>query len=345
MSAVCRDNVSMSENTETAAGREPVRLGLVGTGAVMGQHLRGFGATGRARIVGVVSAHPDRAESITRDHGGAAFSSVERMLDEARPDAVIVGVPPFRNPGICRVLVARHVPFLTEKPLAATDDAAVDELAAAVTANGLVTAVGYQLRAVEFIPHLRDLLAERPPSLVVARWLGGTPPPAWWSRIDEGGGQIVEQHTHHFDIARHLLGDAEVLGAAVGDRSMSLAAGADVPGVGSALLRFATGALGVFTSANVVPSGGAVEVQFIGGGREVTIGWSGWPLVRYDLRVVDEKGTRTSVAAIDAWQRQADAFLDAVVERDPRRPFSTYPDAAETYRLTRRVMAVAGGAN
>ncbi len=125
---------------------------------------------------------------------------------------------------------------------------------------------------------------------------------------------------------------------------MSTAVGADVAGVGSALLRFEGGALGVFASANVVPSGGVVEVQFIGGGREITIGWSGWPLVRYDLRVVDERGTRTTVAAIDAWERQASAFLDAVVERDPTRPFSTYPDAAETYRLTRRVMAAAGGA-
>jgi predicted dehydrogenase len=311
----------------------------------MGQHLRGFGATGRADVVGVVSEHPERAEAITREHGGEVFSSVESLLDTAQPEAVIVGLPPFRNPDVCRLLVARHIPFLTEKPLAATDDAAVDEIAAAVTAAGLVTAVGYQLRAVEFIPQLRELLADRPPSLVVARWLGGTPPPAWWSRTDEGGGQIVEQQTHHFDIARCLLGEAEVLSAAVADRSMSVADGADVAGVGSALLRFGSGTLGVFTSANVLASGGVVQVQFIGGGRETTIDWSGWPLVRYELRVVDELGERSTVAAVDAWERQAQNFLDAVVAGDPAKPFSTYPDAAATYRLTRRVMAVAGGAS
>jgi predicted dehydrogenase len=337
----------MSDDENLRTRREPVRLGLVGTGAVMGQHLRGFGAVGRSQVVGVVSEHPERAEAITRVHGGAAFSSVEQMLDGAELDAVIVGVPPFRNPDICRELVARKVPFLTEKPLAATDDAAVDEIAAGVTESGLVTAVGYQLRAVEFNPHLRDLLAERPPSLVVARWFGGTPPPAWWSRTAEGGGQIVEQHTHHFDMARSLLGEPEVLGAAVADRSLATVEGADVAGVGSALLRFGrgAGAIGVFTSANVLPSDGVVEIQFIGDGRVITIGWSGWPLVRYELRVVDESGERTTVAAVDAWQRQAEAFLDAVVEHDPARPFSTYPDAAETYRLTRRVMAVAGGAS
>lgn len=334
----------MSSERVEAAGAGPVRLGLVGTGAVMGQHLRGFGATGRSEVVGVVSEHPERAEAVTREHGGAAFSSVDRMLDEARPDAVVVGLPPFRNPAVCRLLVARQVPFLTEKPLAATDDAAVEEIAAAVSASGLVTAVGYQLRAVEFIPQLRELLDERPPSLVVARWLGGTPPPDWWSRTDQGGGQIVEQQTHHFDIARCLLGEAEVLAAAVTDRSMSVAEGADVAGVGSALLQFDGGALGVFASANVLSSGGVVQVQFIGGGRETTIDWSGWPLVRYELRVVDETGERSTVAAVDAWERQAHNFLDAVIAGDPTKPFSTYPDAARSYRLTRQVMAVAGGA-
>src|SRR3954471_10711455 len=216
---VCRDNGVVSMQGSATLATEPVRLGLVGTGAVMGQHLRGFGATGRARVVGVVSEHPERAEAITREHGGARFTSVESMLDEAKPDAVIVGLPPFRNPAVCRLLVARQVPFLTEKPLAATDDGAVDEIAAAVTASGLVTAVGYQLRAVEFIPQLRESLAERPPSLVVARWLGAAPPPAGCARTGEGGGQIVEQQTHQFDIARHLLGEAEVLAAGVGDRS------------------------------------------------------------------------------------------------------------------------------
>lgn len=320
-----------------------MRLGLVGTGAVIEQHLRGFGATGRARFVGVVSRNSDRASALVARIGGRAYPSLERMLDEARPDAVIVGVPPFRNPALCRVLVARHVPFLTEKPLAAADDAAVAEIAAAIETSGLVTAVGYQLRAVEFIPELRRLLAERPPDLMIGRWLGGTPPPAWWSRREEGGGQIVEQQTHQFDIARHLLGEAEVIGAAVAGRSSSSAEGADVSGVGSATLRFASGAIGSFASTSMLASGGAIEIEFICPGRSLSILWSGWPLVTYELRVEDESGVQSTTAQVDAWERQAVAFVDAVADGDPTRPFSTYPDAAGTYRLTRQIVAAAGG--
>ena len=54
---------------------------------------------------------------------------------------------------------------------------------------------------------VRERLAAEPPGLVVARWLDRTPPPAWWGRADEGGGQVVEQATHLYDLAAilHLL--------------------------------------------------------------------------------------------------------------------------------------------
>lgn len=319
-----------------------MRLGLVGTGSVTQQHLRGFGATGRTELAGVVSGTPERAERIAATHGGRAFESLERMLDEARPDAVIVCVPPYQSPAACRLLVERRVPFLAEKPLAATDDAEVDEIAAAVLAAGVVTAVGYQLRAVEFMPEVRRLLAERPPQLIVGRWIDDTPPPAWWSRAQEGGGQIVEQQTHQFDIARHLVGEARVVGAAAAGRSRSIVPGADITGVGSAVLRFESGAIGAFANAGIAVRGGVIEVQLVCDGRVVTVRWSGWPAVTYELTVADEDGERSRIATADPWQAQASAFLDGVESGNPFRPFSTYPDAAETYRLTRRIVAAAG---
>jgi myo-inositol 2-dehydrogenase/D-chiro-inositol 1-dehydrogenase len=319
-----------------------MRLGLVGTGSVTQQHLRGFGATGRTELVGIVSAQPERAEAIAATHGGRSFDSLVRLLDEASPDAVVVCVPPYQNPAACRLLVERRVPFLAEKPLAATDDGAVDEIASAVSAARLVTAVGYQLRAVDFMPEVRRLLAERPARLVVGRWIEDTPPPEWWGRVAEGGGQVVEQQTHQFDICRSLLGEATVAGAAAAGRSRSRAPGADISGVGSAVLRFSSGAIGSFANAGIAPHGGVIEVQLICEARSVTMRWHGWPQVVYELHVADEGGLRSTVSGVDPWVAQANAFLDGIEREDPSLPFSTYPDAAETYRLTRRIVAAAG---
>ena len=108
---------------QTVGGRR-LRLGLVGTGAVMGQHLRGLRAVDRADVVGVVGARAERTAAAANEWGGAPFSTLEAMLDEVRPDAVIVGVPPHLIPAACRLLVERRMPFLAEKPLAANDDAA-----------------------------------------------------------------------------------------------------------------------------------------------------------------------------------------------------------------------------
>jgi predicted dehydrogenase len=76
-----------------------------------------------------------------------------------------------------------------------------------------VAAVGYHLRALEQLPAVKARLARDPAILVTATWQDGTPAPAWWLRAAVGGGQVVEQATHLYDLARLLVGEAEVVGA------------------------------------------------------------------------------------------------------------------------------------
>ena len=146
--------------------------------------------------------------------GAVAYDDPERMLDEQRPDVVYVAVPPSASVAICLAVVARGIPFLVEKPLAATDATGPARVAAAITDRGLVVAVGYHLRSLETLPEVRARLAANPARLVTARWNDGTPAPAWWRREVDGGGQVIEQATHLYDLARLLVGEAEVVGAA-----------------------------------------------------------------------------------------------------------------------------------
>src|SRR4029077_8948101 len=77
------------------------------------------------------------------------------------------------------------------------------------------------------------------------RWRDDTPGPDGWGRVAQGGGQVVEQATHLYDLARHLAGEATVVGAVStavppppSDRVV------DVVGSTSAVLRFDAGAAG-----------------------------------------------------------------------------------------------------
>ena len=195
-----------------------LKLVLIGAGWIGSYHLAALGRLGRTRLVGVASARLERAEEVAFPHGAVASADPERLLDELRPDVAWLCVPPGAAPPLAESLARRGIPFLAEKPLAATDADAPRRVAALIAERRLVVAVGYHLRGLEALPELRERLAERPAQTVAGRWLDSTPAPAWWRRVDRGGGQVVEQATHLYDLGRHLVGEATVVGRGVRSR-------------------------------------------------------------------------------------------------------------------------------
>jgi predicted dehydrogenase len=315
-------------------------LGLVGGGWISGQHLEALERLGRTQLVGVVSGTPETGDAVTARWGGARFDDVDAMLMMAKLDAVYVAVPPHRAVPICEKLVAAGIPFLTEKPLSAEADGPV-RLAAAIEGAKLVVAVGYHLRALDIMTEVRDRLAAAPPQMVVARWLDSTPKPAWWGKVDEGGGQVIEQATHLYDLARHVIGEATVVGAA-STRLGPSSPGIDVADSTSAVLRFENGAIGSFANTRRIKSA-VIEVEFVSDGLITTLekrserGQRDW-YARFD----DGSSVRSIRVMADPYETQAAAFFDAVEQKDPSRVLSTYADALKTDRLTRAVVAATG---
>ncbi len=318
---------------------------MIGAGWISGYHLAALDRLGRTRLVGLASGHLAAAGAAAGPRGAAAYqgNDVERMLDEKRPDAAIVAVPPWAAVGVLEQLVARDIPFLTEKPLAAADAAAPARLAAQVAAHGLVAAAGYHLRGLPVVAELRAEFAVHPPHLVTARWLGDTPRPAWWRTAATGGGQVVEQATHFYDLARHLLGEATVIAATATRGQPAAPDGVDLADATAALLTFDNGAIGSFANSRRLASA-VVEIEFACSNalfrlRKLPEAQTAWELVRDD-----DGAVRTASAGRDPYEVQAEAFLDAVEARDPGRVLSSYADALLTDRLTRAVVAAAHGA-
>jgi predicted dehydrogenase len=264
------------------------------------------------------------------------------MLDEAKPDAVYVAVPPASSPAICEALVARGLPFLVEKPLAATDADGPPRVAAAIAARpDLVVAVGYHLRSLEAMPEVRARLAADPARLVTARWLGDTPPPAWWRREATGGGQVIEQATHLLDLARHLAGEATVVAAtSVHDRPPT-PPDTDVADATAAVLRFASGAVGAFACTRRQASP-VIEITFTSDGSLTTIRKAGHEPGGWTVAFEDGASTAVRTGLRDPYEIQAERFLDAVEAGDPSAVSCTYADALATDRLARAVVAATG---
>jgi predicted dehydrogenase len=319
-----------------------VRLGLVGGGWISRHHLEALERLGRTKLVGVVSRTAETGDAVTSLWGGTRYDDLDTMLAKAKPDVVYVAVPPYRAVAIGERLVAAGIPFLTEKPLAASDAAGPARLAAAIAQSGLIVGVGYHLRALDILTEVREWLDDSAPRLVVARWLDATPGPAWWSRAEQGGGQVIEQATHLYDLARYLVGEATVVGAASTMDPLVSRRGSNVVDSTAAVLRFEGGAIGSFANTRRLASA-TIEIELVSEGFITTLtkrperGQGDWH-AEYD----DGTAIRSIRTGTDPYERQASAFLDAVKANDASRLLSSYADALKTDRLTRSVVAATG---
>lgn len=318
-----------------------LRLVIIGAGWIVPFHVSALRRLARASVVGVAAARVERAAAIAVPLAARASADPIRLVDELRPDAVYLCVPPVLAVRIGEALVGRGIPFLTEKPLAAMDAEGPARLAAAIEERRLVVAVGYHLRGLERLAEIRERLAVSAPLVISGRWLAGTPDAPWWRRADEGGGQVIEQATHLYDLGRLLAGEATVVGAAA-TRGVAADDGADVADGTTAILRYDSGAIGAFVNSRRSTSP-LVDLTIVADGTRATIRRTeadhpgGW-----EVRVAEGGRERTLPAGRDPYEVQAEAFLDAVEAGDPSRVLSSYGDALKTDRLTRAVVAATG---
>jgi predicted dehydrogenase len=315
---------------------------LIGAGWISTLHLAALDRLDRTTLVGVTSGSLASAEATAIPRGAVAYDDLERMLDEQRPDVVYVAVPPSAAVAACDAVIGRDIPFLAEKPLAATDAEGPARVAAAIAARpGLVVAVGYHLRSLEQLPEVRARLVANPARLVTARWIGGTPDPAWWRREADGGGQVIEQATHLYDLARLLVGEAEVVGATTLHETPATPADTDVADATAAVLRFDTGAVGTFANTRR-QSSHVIDMSFGSDGLLTTIRRSGSEPQDWEVELRDGDDVTVLPPGRDPYEVQAETFLDAVLAGDSSAVPSTYADALLTDRLTRSVVAATG---
>jgi predicted dehydrogenase len=159
--------------------------------------------------------------------GIETYNNFEKMLDEVRPDFVLVATPSSLHARMVRAAIERGVHVFCEKPFCLTEADGV-ELAADARARGLVTQVGYhnrfvgafqevkRLLAAEAIGEVTHILAEAY-GPVVLRPQGGT----WRSKSSEGGGCLYDYAAHPINLVNWYLGAPTGVGGTVLNRIFS----------------------------------------------------------------------------------------------------------------------------
>lgn len=184
----------------------PVRLGLVGLGSMGRNHVRVISEHPATTLVAVADPDATAVAEAIGTSGASGWADPFAMLAEAPLDAVVIAAPTTFHGPLAHAAIARGLPVLVEKPLAATHADAL-AIVAAGRAAGVPVQVGHVERYNPAVLKLGELLAERWLTTIfaiVSRRAGPFP-----ARIRDVGVTI--------DLATH---DADMLSWVAGERPL-----------------------------------------------------------------------------------------------------------------------------
>jgi predicted dehydrogenase len=118
----------------------PVRIGVVGAGALGYHHVRLLRDVEGASLVGFHDARSDRAAQVTSELGVRAFDSVDALV--AACDALTIAVPTPAHYEVAKLALDRGRHLLIEKPIAASL-AEADELLSIARRTGALVQTGH----------------------------------------------------------------------------------------------------------------------------------------------------------------------------------------------------------
>ncbi len=234
--------------------KAPVRLGIVGLGLIGRRHVEAAARVPEVEIVAAADA-AEAGRNFAAGRGISTFGSLDALLASSAAEGVIVATPNSAHAEQGIACVARGLPTLIEKPIAAhAEEARV--LVAAAEEAGVPLLVGHHRRHNPLIAAAKaaiDRGALGEIRMVQARcWLfkpDGYFEEAPWRKA-QGAGPVLVNLIHDVDLMRHLCGEivrvqAEASPARRGYANEDAAA---------ATIRFSSGALGVISVSDAAVS-------------------------------------------------------------------------------------------
>jgi predicted dehydrogenase len=213
----------------------PLRIGVVGAGALGFHHTRILRDVPGAQLVGFHDANKARADHVSSELGVKAFESLDALLDAV--DAVSVVVPTPAHHAVAAPALERGLHVLIEKPIATTIEEA-DDLLAIARRTGAVLQIGHVERfnravraALPFVDSARFIESDRL---------------APFNPRGSDVAVVLDLMIHDIDLVRTFVGGAIRSVAAVGVPVLT-----PFVDIANARLSFETGAVANITASRV----------------------------------------------------------------------------------------------
>ena len=213
----------------------PLRVGVIGVGALGRHHARHLAQLEGARLVGVTDIDSGRARAVAEELDTEACA-LDRLL--GRVEAVTIAVPTPAHVEVGLRALERGIPVLMEKPLAVTLEEA-DRLIAAAAAKGVQLQVGHIER------YNRAIRAAEPyldgPRSIESLRLAPFQPRGTDVAV------VLDLMIHDLDLVLHLTGGGE----ATEVRASGLSVLSSHLDLANARVEFANGAVALATASRV----------------------------------------------------------------------------------------------
>lgn len=304
-----------------------IRIGFLGVGGIAHTHLHALSQIEEATVVAFCDTDESRAQAAAARFQGRAYTDFEKMLKEEWLDALFVCLPPHAHVGQEELAAEKGLHLFIEKPVARTLERA-RAIEAAIQKAGIIASVGYHYRYYESTQRARERLQGLPIAMVVGYWNGGMPSVYWWRRHEMSGGQIIEQTTHIFDLARYLVGEIEEVYAYFAQRVMHQEVPeTNVADVGVVALRFANGAVGTIMNTCLLQVPGKAGLEILTPQRMLEVSWG-------SLREVEPNRTEEYRSDENPYLNEDRIFLEAIQKGEASAIRSPYSDAVKTLAAT-----------
>lgn len=318
-----------------------LRIAVWGSGNMAHKHVQSAVTDGRCELVGIAARNVDAAERIRTTFGSEECIIRQdplALIADTECDAFICAIPPGLQQNQAAELAARGKHLFLEKPVALTLDH-VQAIASAAEKAFIQSQVCHHMRfdpGIAFLKQALDTGQAGRACLYESRfWMNGDMS-AWWKSKHLGGGQVIEQLIHQFDLARHLFGPVKQLSGFWARLVQSHDPSYEVDDNSVCNLQFENGALGHINGSNcATPNRWIADWRMVCEHLNLEAHHDGhWDTpfksqIRYvtddgDVRQTFERTTDLHKACLDNW-------LDAIDGKDTCRiPIS---DAVETHKL------------
>jgi predicted dehydrogenase len=186
-------------------------IGVVGVAGVGRAHLARVRQHPRATLVGLADISPEARERAASEFETPGYASMEELLENARPQAIILGTPPLSHRPLTELAVAAGCHVLCEKPMASTLEDCRAMIAACERA-GVTLMLGHKKCYAPALARLKELLAGPlgPAGFFMCRYPHpGRSEKEWFWDERDGGGPLLENVVHAAYTLQWLFGAAE----------------------------------------------------------------------------------------------------------------------------------------